>query len=137
MNRVILIGRLTKDPEIRTTNNGQSICRFTMAVDRRFKREGQATADFINIVSFGKQAEIIAQYFKKGNRIAIEGRSQTGSYTTNDGAKRYTTDVVLDNFDFIESKQRSKQGENKQPEEDIIDSDDDFEVTAYDDDLPF
>ena len=136
MNRVILIGRLTKDPEIRTTNNGQSICRFTMAVDRRFKRDGQATADFINIVSFGKQAEIIAQYFKKGNRIAIEGRIQTGSYTTNDGAKRYTTDVVLDNFDFIESKQRSNQGENKQPEEDIIDNDD-FEVTAYDDDLPF
>ena len=138
MNRVILIGRLTKDPEIRTTESGQSICRFTVAVDRRFKREGQPTADFISVIAFGKQAEIIVQYIKKGNRIALEGRIQTGSYTTNDGSKRYTTDVVLDNFDFIESRQRNQQGENNQTEGKVNnDMDSDFQVISYDDDFPY
>ena len=112
MNKVILVGRLARDPELRTTGGGQSVCRFAVAVDRRFKREGQPTADFINVVAFAKQAETINQYLGKGRRIALEGRIQTGSYTAQDGSKRYTTDVVLESFDFVESS-NGNQGQNQ------------------------
>ena len=107
MNSVQLIGRLTRDPEIRYTDGGASIARFGLAVDRRFKQENGADADFINIVSFGKTAEFIEKYFHKGMKIALNGRIQTGSYTDKDGKKVYTTDIVAENVEFCESKGNS------------------------------
>lgn len=107
MNQVILVGRLTKDPEIKYGNNGATITRFSVAVDRRYSKEGEQSADFINCVSFGKTAEFIEKYFKKGNRIAIVGRIQTGSYKKQDGTTVYTTDVIVENVEFVESKNSS------------------------------
>ena len=101
MNSVQLIGRLTRDPEIRYTGSGSSIARFSIAVDRRFKQEGSDTADFINCV---KTAEFIEKFFNKGKKIALIGHIQTGSYTNNDGAKVYTTDVIAEQVEFVESK---------------------------------
>ena len=111
MNSVQLIGRLTRDPEIRYTDGGASIARFGLAVDRRFKQENGADADFINIVSFGKTAEFIEKYFHKGMKIALNGRIQTGSYTDKDGKKVYTTDIVAENVEFCESKGTSSNNE--------------------------
>ncbi len=105
MNRVMLIGRFTAKPELRYTPSNVPFTRFSIAVNRAFSnQDGQREADFINIVAWRKQAETICNYFDKGNQIAIEGRLQTGSYDDKDGNKRYTTDVVLDQFHFIESK---------------------------------
>lgn len=105
MNKVILIGRLTRDPEVRYTEGGTSIAKFSIAVDRKFKKDGDSqTADFPNVVAFGKTAEFIEKYFSQGNRIGIVGRIQTGSYTNNDGVKIYTTDVVAEEVEFVESK---------------------------------
>ena len=105
MNRVMLIGRFTAKPELKYTGSNVPFTRFTIAVNRQFNnQEGQRDADFINIVAWRKQAEVICNYFDKGNQIALEGRIQTGSYDAQDGSKRYTTDVVLDTFHFIESK---------------------------------
>jgi len=108
MNSVQLVGRFTRDPEIRYTDGGASIARFSVAVDRRFAKEGEQSADFINIVAFGKTAEFIEKYFKKGNRIGIVGRIQTGSYKNKDGATVYTTDVIAENVEFVESKQNNQ-----------------------------
>lgn len=105
MNRAMLIGRLTAKPELKYTNSNVPFARFTIAVNRPFNnQEGNREADFINIIVWRKQAEVICNYFDKGNLIAVEGRIQTGSYDDKDGNKRYTTDVVLDQFHFIESK---------------------------------
>lgn len=105
MNRVILMGRLTRDPDIMYTQKDNSvIARFTLAVDRRIKAEGQASADFISCVSFGKQAEFCEKYLRQGTKIACEGRLQIGSYTNKEGQKIYTTDVILDGVEFAESK---------------------------------
>ena len=104
MNKVILIGRFTRDPEVRYTQGGSSVANFSLAVDRRFKQEGGDSADFIRCVSFGKTAEFIEKYFHKGMKIGICGRIQTGSYTNNDGQKIYTTDVVVEESYFVESK---------------------------------
>lgn len=105
MNRVILLGRLTAKPELRYTNSNVPYARFTVAVNRQFNnQDGNRDADFINVIVWRKQAEVICNYFDKGNQIAIEGRLQTGSYDAQDGTKRYTTDVVLDQFHFVESK---------------------------------
>ena len=109
MNSVQLIGRLTRDPEVRYTDGGVSIARFSLAVERRFKQENGADAEFINIVSFGKTAEFIEKYFHKGMKIALNGRIQTGSYTDKDGKKVYTTDVIAENVEFCESKQSNAQ----------------------------
>ena len=109
MNRVIEIGRLTKDPDVRWTQGNPQTCiaRFTLAVDRRFKKDGEASADFISCVAFGKTAEFIEKYFRQGNKAVIEGRIQTGSYTNKDGQKVYTTDVVVESVEFGESKKAS------------------------------
>lgn len=107
MNRVILVGRFARDPELRTMNTGKSVASFPLAVDRRFKQEGQPTADFFNIVAWGKQAETICQYLGKGRQIALTGRLQSRSYEAQDGTKRYVTEVVLEEFDFIGSKNDS------------------------------
>ena len=97
MNKVILMGRLTRDPEVRYSagENALAIARYTLAVDRRFRRDGEATADFINCVSFGRTAEFAEKYFRQGLKIVVSGRIQTGSYTNRDGQKVYTTEVVL------------------------------------------
>ena len=111
MNRVMLIGRLTAKPELRYTNANVPFARFTVAVNRQFNnQDGNREADFINIIAWRKQAEVICNYFDKGNQIAIEGRIQTGSYDDKDGNKRYTTDVVLDQFHFIESRAQRENG---------------------------
>ena len=104
MNNVSLVGRLTRDPEIKATNSGSSYARFSIAVDRRGKDAG---TDFINIVAFGKTSEFIERYFRKGQRIGINGRIQTGSYEGKDGKKVYTFDVIAENVEFVESKNAS------------------------------
>lgn len=106
MNKVILMGRLTRDPEVRYTQGEKptAVARFTIAVDRRFRREGEPTADFINCVAFGKPAEFAEKYYRQGTKVAITGRIQTGSYTNKDGQKVYTTDIVVEEQEFAESK---------------------------------
>ena len=110
MNKTLLIGRTTKDPDIRYTQSEQpiTIARFNLAVDRRFKKEGEQSADFISCVAFGKTAEFIEKYVFKGTKIAVEGRIQTGSYTNNDGNKVYTTDVVVEQVEFAGAKTDSE-----------------------------
>lgn len=110
MNKVILVGRLTRDPEVRYTQgeNQTAIARYTLAVDRRFKRDGEPTADFINCVVFGKSAEFAEKYFRQGLRVAISGRITTGSYTNKDGIKVYTTEVTVEDQEFAESKAESE-----------------------------
>ena len=106
MNKVILMGRLTRDPEVRYSQGEQAtaIARYTLAVDRRFKRDGDQTADFIGCVAFGKLGEFAEKYLRKGTKVVVTGRIQTGSYTNKDGQKVYTTDVVVEEHDFCESK---------------------------------
>ena len=107
MNKVILIGRLTRDPDVRYSQGGQpmAIARYTLAVDRRGKKQdGQQTADFISCVSFGKAGEFTEKYLHKGMKICVAGRIQTGSYTNRDGQKVYTTDVVVEEQEFCESR---------------------------------
>lgn len=107
MNKVILMGRLTREPEIRYSqgDSATAVARYTLAVDRRFKRDGSdQTADFIGCVAFGRQAEFAEKYFHQGTKIAITGRIQTGSYTNKDGQRVYTTDVVVEEQEFAESK---------------------------------
>lgn len=110
MNKVILMGRLTRDPEIRYSagDNSMAIARYTLAVDRRFKRDNDATADFIGCVAFGRSAEFAEKYFRQGLKIVVTGRIQTGSYTNKDGQKVYTTDVVVEDQEFAESKAASQ-----------------------------
>ncbi|MGN1166861.1 MAG: single-stranded DNA-binding protein [Lachnospiraceae bacterium] len=106
MNSVQLVGRLSNDPEIRYTDGGSSIARFSVACQRRYAKEGQPDVDFITCVAFGKTAEFIEKYFIKGQRIGLTGRIQTGSYEK-DGVKHYTTDIVAENVEFVESKKTS------------------------------
>ena len=109
MNKVILMGRLTRDPEVRYSagENALAIARYTLAVDRRFKRDGDQTADFIGCVAFGKLGEFAEKYLRKGTKVVVTGRIQTGSYTNKDGQKVYTTDVVVEEQEFAESKSSS------------------------------
>lgn len=110
MNKVVLLGRLTAKPELRYTPQNTAYTRFSVAVNRNFtSADGKREADFINVVAWRKQAETISKYFDKGNLIALEGRLQTGSYDDKDGNKRYTVDVALDNFEFVESKAAREQ----------------------------
>ena len=109
MNKVILMGRLTREPEVRYSQGEQAtaIARYTLAVDRKFKREGDQTADFIGCVAFGKLGEFAEKYLHQGTKIVVTGRIQTGSYTNKDGQKVYTTDVVVEECEFAESKNAS------------------------------
>lgn len=105
MNKVILMGRLTRDPEVRyTQNNNTCVCTFGLAVNRRFKQEGQAEADFINIVAWAKTAEFVSKYFAKGQQVAVIGRIQTRNYDDKDGKKIYVTEVVAEEVYFADSK---------------------------------
>lgn len=102
MNKAILIGNLTADPEVKTTTTGIPVATFTLAVGRNFTNQsGEREADFIRCVSFRKQAEVIGQYLSKGSKVAVEGRIQTGSYDAPDGTKRYTTDIICENVEFL------------------------------------
>ena len=109
MNKVILMGRLKRDPEVRYSQgeNATAVARFTLAVDRRFRRD-EASTDFIGCVAFGKNAEFIEKYFRQGTKALITGRIQTGSYTNRDGQKVYTTDIVVEDQEFAESKKTSE-----------------------------
>ena len=112
MNKVVLIGNLTKDPELQTTNGGVSVCRFTLAVTRRFSNsDGERDADFINITVWRNLGETCHKYLKKGSKCAVIGRIQTSSYDAPDGSKRYTTDVVADEVEFISTRNGADEGE--------------------------
>lgn len=112
MNKVVLMGRLTKDPEVRYSQgeNSMAIARYTLAVDRRFQRNSEQTADFIPCVAFSKAAEFAEKWFRKGMRVCVSGRIQTGSYTNKDGVKVYTTEVIVDDQEFADSKGESSGG---------------------------
>lgn len=118
MNKVVLIGRLTKDPSLKfQSNSGLAICRFTLAISRQFKKD---ETDFINCIAFNKQGETIAQYLTKGRQLAVTGNIRTGSYEGQDGVKRYTTDVIVESFEFIgnnNSNNQGNQGTWNQPED--------------------
>ncbi len=154
MNKVILIGRLTRDPEMRTTASGTTVTRFTLAVTRTYQdQNGERGADFINCVAWRRQAENIAKYCTKGTQVAVDGRIQTGSYDGQDGTKRYTTDIICDNVTFLGSKNsdntsysgNTNNNYNNEPPQDMPTSDisedpfKDFgeEIALSDDDLPF
>lgn len=149
MNKVILIGRLTKDPELRTTTSGTATTSFTVAVDRNFvnQQTGQREADFINCVAWRKQAENISRYCSKGSQVAVEGKIQTRSYDAQDGSKRYVTEVICDNVTFLGSRNSSRDDSSNysEPSDDIETTnleEDPYanmgdEVALTDDDLPF
>ena len=137
MNKVVIIGRFTRDPEIKYTTgeNATATARFSLAVNRRFKnKEGNYDADFINCVAFGKTAEFIEKYFTKGMAIGITGRIQTGSYTNKEGQKVYPTDVVVEETEFVESKNK---GTSDNVPNNNANSNSDFEETVSDDEMPF
>jgi single-strand DNA-binding protein len=130
MNTTILSGRLTKDPDVRHTQDDKCIARFTLAVDRRFKKD---EADFISCVAFGKTAEFIEKYLQKGTKIIVEGRIQTGSYTDKNDKKVYTTDVVVEQVEFAESKRATVESQPPLPIDEFISIPDGVE----DEGLPF
>lgn len=158
MNKIILVGRLTKDPEVRTTSAGFNTANFTIAVNRRTKNnEGNYDADFLPCVAFRNTADFISKYFKKGNLIGVEGRVQTRNYDAQDGTKRYVTEVIVENVEFVGGKNENNVNTNNDnsvyidspseapidnmPEYDIPTSDPyenyDKEVSLSDNDLPF
>ena len=109
MNVLVMMGRLTRDPEVRYGANGNAVARFSLAVDRRFKREGQADADFFNCVSFGRQAEFVEKYLHKGVKVVIQGSLQNDNYQNREGQTVYRDQIVIDNIEFAESKAASQQ----------------------------
>lgn len=140
MNSVVLIGRLARDPELSfVPSSGLAVTKFNLAVDREMSKQkkqeaaaqGKQTADFINITVFGKQAENVANYLNKGSQCAIHGRINTGSYTTQSGEKRYTTDVIADRVEFLGNAGQAK------PHSDFDDIPDAFQPVADDEDIPF
>lgn len=138
MNNVSLVGRLTRPIELHYTQGDSPIamCNLNVAVDRKFKKEGQPTADFINCKAFGKTAEFVEKYFDKGNRIGLIGSIQTGSYKNKDGNTVYTTDVIIDNVEFVESKITNS--EKNKPENQKSDNDGFINVPdGIDEELPF
>ena len=140
MNKVILMGRLTRDAEIRYSQgeNSMAIARFSLAVDRRFRKDGEQSADYINCIAFGKTAEFFERFGRKGTKFVIEGRIQTGSYTNKDGQRVYTTDVVVENTEFAESKSNNQSGNSSQNNS-APSSDDGFMniPDGIDEELPF
>ena len=124
MNKVILVGRLTRDPEVRRPQNDSqsAVARYTLAVDRKFKRDNEPTADFIPCVAFGRLAEFAEKYFRQGMRVSVSGRIQTGSYTNKDGVRVYTTEVIVEEQEFAESRTESeanRSGQQPKPEETV------------------
>ena len=139
MNKAILVGRLTRDPELRTTGSGVSVCSFTIAINIRFKNaEGNYDADFINCVAWRQQAELISKYFTKGRMIGIAGSIQTRNYER-DGQRVYVTEIVVDEVDFVESKSQGDSAPASTPaaNSNSFGADDGFIPMPADDDLPF
>lgn len=137
MNKVVLIGRMVADPELNfQANSGMAICRFRLAVTRPFKKD---ETDFINCIAFNKRAETIAQYLTKGRQLAVTGSIRTGSYDAKDGTKRYTTDIVVDSFEFIgSSKSNDNQGSNSFNQDSFGGMNFEEDMTPIDDgDMPF
>jgi single-strand DNA-binding protein len=143
MNRAILVGRLTKNPDVRALNDGKTVSNFTVAVDRRFKnKNGEKEADFIPVVVFGKPAEFVAEYVKKGNMVSVAGRITTGSYDNKEGKKVYTTEITADEVNSIGSKKDNQAGTDSESQQQdsklsVMDLDEDFSLMADDDDIPF
>ena len=138
MNKVILMGRLTKDPDIRYSQGEKAtaVARYALAVDRKFKRDGEASADFINCIAFGKNGEFAEKYLRKGTKIVVVGRILTGSFTNKDGQKVYTTDVVVEEHEFAESKKSA--GESLPPATSHTDKDGFMNIPdGIDEELPF
>ena len=138
MNKVILMGRLTRDPEVRYSQgeHATAVARFSLAVDRRFKKDNEPAAAFINCVAFGKTGELVEKYARQGTKFVVEGRIQTGSYTNKDGQKVYTTDVVVEQIEFAESKNTSGDNSKSKPSanpDDFVNIPDNLE----DEELPF
>lgn len=133
MNKVILIGRFVRDPEIRYTSNDKCCANFSIAVDRKYKQEGQQDADFPRVIAWGKTAEFIEKYFRQGMKIVIEGRIQTGKYTNKEGQTVYTTDVVAESVEFAESKSAASNGNNSKPAESKPKMDEDGWMSIPDD----
>ena len=131
MNKVILMGRLTKDPEVNYTNGGKTIGKFSIAVDRRFKSEGQPEADFFNCTTFGKQAEFVEKYLKKGTKILLGGQVQNNNYTNKDGVAVYSVQIIVDEIEFAESK-KTQEGNSGKGSSDFMSIPDDSA-----DELPF
>lgn len=115
MNKVILIGRLARDPELKYTAANIAVCQFTVAVDRRFKSDNQPTADFIPVVAWRQTAEFVSKYFSKGNRIAVTGQIQIRSWDDAEGKKRFATEVIADDVEFVESKRQDSGYGNPAP----------------------
>lgn len=137
MNKVLLIGRLTDSPDIKY-NGELAIAKYTLAVDRRFKKEGENGADFIRCVAFGKNGQFAENYLTKGKKIAIEGRIQTGSYENKKGEKVYTTDIIVENQEFVESKSEERVIPQAKPEPEPEPSgNEDFMQVTDDSGLPF
>ena len=148
MNNIILMGRLTKDPDLRYLQGGQAVARFTLAVDKQLSREkkqemeskNQATVDFINCQAWGKMAENAAKFTGKGKRVLVQGRIQTGSYDDKDGKKVYTTDVVASNIEFIDWKDSNNSTNEETSNNDFgndFDFGDDFDPSSEDGRIPF
>ena len=144
MNKVILMGRLTRDPEVRygAGENSTAVARYTIAVDRRFKRDGEQNTDFIGCVAFGCNAEFAEKYLRQGTKIVLTGRIQTGSYTNRDGQKVYTTDIVVEEQEFAESKAATAgnggQNNYSRPSAATSDADGFMNIPdGIDDELPF
>lgn len=142
MNKVILVGRLARDPELRVTPSGVSVCSFSVACDRRFARQGEERkADFINCIAWRQTGEFVSRYFTKGNRIALEGSLQTRDWTDNEGKKRYATEVIVDNVEFAQSKSEGTSGGFVPAANDAPAANNDSDIDGFmpieDEDLPF
>ena len=120
MNKVIMMGRLTRDPEILNAVSGLAIARYSIAVDRKFKKEGEPDADFFNCTSFGKQAEFCERYLKKGTKVAITGRLQNNNYTNKDGQKVYDVRIMVEEIEFAEGKKDGQQSAQEAPGNDFL-----------------
>ena len=137
MNKVVLIGRLTRDPELRYTGQGTPLARFTLAINRRKQRDKQQEADFINCIAWSNLAENLSKYQTKGSQIAVSGRIQTGSYDNKDGNKVYTTEVVVEEVEFLGSKKENSQHRDGLNQDFGVPLDDFHPMEEEDDDLPF
>ena len=144
MNKAVIVGRLVRDPDVRALNDGKTVSNFTVAVDRRFKnKNGEKEADFIPVVVFGKPAEFVAEYVKKGNMVSVAGRITTGSYDNKEGKKVYTTEITADEVNSIGSKKDNQAGTDSESQQQdsklsVMDLDEDFHLMDdSDDSLPF
>lgn len=143
MNRVVLIGRLTKEPELRKTNNGNSVIRFTLAVNRRYKKDNEQEADFVTCIAWNKIAENMATYLGKGSLVGVDGRIQTGSYDDKNGNRVYKTEIVAENVEFLESRNNNQQSKPNNNANDVnnyfgeFNIDDKSDLDNLSEELPF